>query len=115
MDGDYLAQSFHHFEQEGRTASFNACNNAEYMKWMGYDLHDIVAVFSLWDMGCDETWLDGCTGCGGCFHDAVRPTCCMAACKHPGESSILCWGMSSECRPYGFAPMRPRRGWFSGA
>ena len=36
------------------------------MKWMGYDLHDIVAVFSLWDMGCDETWLDGCTGCGGC-------------------------------------------------
>ena len=31
-----------------------------------YDLHDIVAVFSLWDMGCDESWLDGCTGCGGC-------------------------------------------------
>ena len=27
-----------------------------------YDLHDIVAVFSLWHMGCDETWLDGCTG-----------------------------------------------------
>ena len=19
-----------------------------------------------WDMGCDESWLDGCTGCGGC-------------------------------------------------
>ena len=27
-----------------------------------YDLHDIVAVFSLWHMGCDATWLDGCTG-----------------------------------------------------
>merc|ERR1712121_400254 len=66
MNGDYLAESFHHFEQEGRTASFNACNNGEYMKWMGYDLHDIVAVFSLWDMGCDESWRDGCTGCGGC-------------------------------------------------
>ena len=33
---------------------------------MGYDLRDIVPVFSLWDMGCDESWLDGCTGCGGC-------------------------------------------------
>ena len=19
-----------------------------------------------WDMGCDESWLDGCTSCGGC-------------------------------------------------
>jgi len=66
MDGDYLAASTHHFEQEGRTASFNACNNPDAMKWMGYDMHDIVGVFSLWDMGCDESWLDGCTGCGGC-------------------------------------------------
>ena len=32
--------------------------------------------------------------------DAVRPTCCMAACKHPGESSTLRWEMSSVCRPY---------------
>ena len=61
-----MAASTHHFEQEGRTASFNACNNGDYMKWFGYDLHDIVAVFSLWHMGCDETWLDGCTGCGDC-------------------------------------------------
>ena len=66
MDGDFMAASTHHFEQEGRTASFNACNNGDYMKWFGYDLHDIVAVFSLWHMGCDETWLDGCTGCGDC-------------------------------------------------
>ena len=66
MDGDYLARSFHHFEQDGKSANFDACNNFDYMKWMGYDLHDIVAVFSLWDMGCDESWLDGCTGCGGC-------------------------------------------------
>merc|ERR1719516_799099 len=66
MDGDFMAASTHHFEQEGRTVSFNACNNPDYMKWFGYDLHDIVAVFSLWDMGCDESWLDGCTGCGGC-------------------------------------------------
>jgi len=66
MDGDYLAVSQHTLEQEGRTASFSACNNPDSMKWMGYDLHDIVAVFSLWDMGCDESWLDGCTGCGGC-------------------------------------------------
>ena len=93
MDGDFLAVSSHHLAQEGRTASFNACNNPDYMKWFGYDLHDIVAVFSLWDMvshrahttnitmfytvnffltmrypmqGCDESWLDGCTGCGGC-------------------------------------------------
>ena len=62
MDGDYLARSFHHLEQDGKTASFDACGNYDYMKWMGYDLHDIVAVFSLWDMGCDEQWLDGCTG-----------------------------------------------------
>jgi hypothetical protein len=66
MSGDFLAQSYHHFQQDGKTAGFNACNNFDYMKYMGYDLHDIVAVFSLWDMGCDETWLDGCTGCGGC-------------------------------------------------
>jgi len=66
MDGDFMAASTHHFEQEGRTASFNACNNGDYMKWFGYDLHDIVAVFSLWHMGCDEIWLDGCTGCGDC-------------------------------------------------
>merc|ERR1711868_27143 len=66
MDGDYLARSFHHLEQDGKTASFDACGNYDYMKWMGYDLHDIVAVFSLWDIGCDEQWLDGCTGCGGC-------------------------------------------------
>merc|ERR1712050_603984 len=37
MDGDYLAVS-----------------------------QDTLGVFSLWDMGCDESWLDGCTGCGGC-------------------------------------------------
>jgi len=66
MDGDYLVASNHYFNQEGKSASFSACDNVEYMKWMGYDLHDIVAVFSLWDMGCDESWLDGCTGCGGC-------------------------------------------------
>merc|ERR1711892_1233828 len=66
MDGDYLAVSSHTLEQEGRQASFTACNNPDSMKWMGYDLRDIVAVFSLWDMGCDESWLDGCTGCGGC-------------------------------------------------
>ena len=35
MDGDYLATSYHHFQQDGNTASFNACNNADYMKWMG--------------------------------------------------------------------------------
>merc|ERR1712198_158620 len=22
--------------------------------------------FSLWHMGCDATWLDGCTGCNNC-------------------------------------------------
>jgi len=66
MDGDYLAVSQHTLEQEGRTASFSACNNPDSMKWMGYDMKDIVGVFSLWDMGCDESWLDGCTGCGGC-------------------------------------------------
>jgi len=66
MDGDFLSTSNQHFEQDGKTAEFNACNNFEAMKWMGYDLHDIVAWFSLWDMGCDESWLDGCTGCGGC-------------------------------------------------
>ena len=35
MDGEYLATSYHHFQQDGNTASFNACNNADYMKWMG--------------------------------------------------------------------------------
>merc|ERR1719175_428022 len=60
-----MATSSHHFSQEGRTANFNACNQPS-MGYIGYDLHDIVAVFSLWHMGCDATWLDGCTGCNNC-------------------------------------------------
>jgi len=66
MDGDFLVASNHYFNQEGKSASFSACNDADYMKQMGYNMHGMVAVFSLWDMGCDESWLDGCTGCGGC-------------------------------------------------
>lgn len=66
MNGDKLHVSNHFFEQNGRTAQFNACDNEDYMQWMGYDLKAINGVFSLWDMGCDESWLDGCTGCGGC-------------------------------------------------
>merc|ERR1712212_1020530 len=65
MNGELMATSSHHFSQEGRTASFNACNQPS-MGYIGYDLHDIVAVFSLWHMGCDATWLDGCTGCNNC-------------------------------------------------
>merc|ERR1712189_140440 len=61
MNGELMATSSHHFSQEGRTANFNACNQPS-MGYIGYDLHDIVAVFSLWPMGCDATWLDGCTG-----------------------------------------------------
>jgi len=50
----------------GNTADYNACNDGNYIKNMGYSLNGIVAAFSLWggpdiDMG----WLDGCTGCGG--------------------------------------------------
>merc|ERR1711971_232887 len=65
MNGELMSTSSHHFSQEGRTASFNACNQ-DSMGYIGYDLHDIVAVFSLWHMGCDEQWLDGCTGCNNC-------------------------------------------------
>jgi len=90
MDGDLMAASTHHFEQEGRTASFNACQgNVDYMKWFGYDLHDIVAVFSLWDMGCDETWLDGCTGCGGCCNlDGASVTFTNFELTHAKDSHI---------------------------
>lgn len=66
LSGELLQNSNHYFSQEGRSASFSACNDFNSMQYMGYDLHDIVAWFSLWDMGCDESWLDGCTGCGGC-------------------------------------------------
>ena len=33
MDQDFLMESFHHFSQDGNTASFTACNNVDYMKW----------------------------------------------------------------------------------
>jgi len=65
MSGEKLQTSNHYFAQNGKTTDFNACNDFNYMQWMGYDLPGIVGVFSLWDMGNDESWLDGCTGCGG--------------------------------------------------
>ena len=52
-------------ENRGRGRGFSVAWSRR-VERLGYDLHDIVAVFSLWDMGCDESWLDGCTGCGGC-------------------------------------------------
>jgi len=89
MDGDFMAVSSHHFEQEGRTASFNACSNPDYMKWFGYDLHDIVAVFSLWFMGCDEQWLDGCTGCSDCNQlDSASVTFSNFELTHAKDSHI---------------------------
>jgi len=89
MSGETLQSSTHYFSQEGRTASFSACNNHDYMQWMGYDLHDIVAVFSLWHMGCDETWLDGCTGCGDCCDLAsASVTFSNFELTHARESSI---------------------------
>ena len=42
MDGDYLRESVHHFSQEGRTASFTACNNFDAMKWMGLSSKDFL-------------------------------------------------------------------------
>ena len=55
------------FEQEGRTASFNACNDGGYISNMATQSFDgTVFTASLWggpdiDMG----WLDGMTGCQG--------------------------------------------------
>jgi len=61
-----MAASNTWFQSGGNTADYNACNDPNYVKNMGYSLEGIVAAFSLWggpdiDMG----WLDGCTGCGG--------------------------------------------------
>jgi len=65
-NGEEMVKSNHFYEQDGKSATYDACGDANYVKNMGYSLHGTVPVFSLWDMGCDETWLDGCTGCGGC-------------------------------------------------
>merc|ERR1719466_74051 len=65
-NGDEMVKSNHFYEQDGKSATYDACGDANYVKNMGYSLHGTVPVFSLWDMGCDESWLDGCTGCGGC-------------------------------------------------
>lgn len=55
------------FWQEGRTASFNACNNQWYIKQQadqGFDGMTFTA--SLWgDPNTDMNWLDGMTGCQG--------------------------------------------------
>jgi len=66
FSGDKMVTSNHYYEQDGKTATFDACGDPKYIEDMGYSLGGTVPCFSLWDMGCDETWLDGCTGCGGC-------------------------------------------------
>merc|ERR1711962_943997 len=55
------------FEQDGRTASFNVCDNDKnYVKNMGYSLDGIVFSASLWGgPDIDMSWLDGMTGCQG--------------------------------------------------
>jgi len=66
IEGPDLVASLHLLSQEGRTARFSACNDFSYMSSFGPQLIGQVPVFSLWNMGCDETWLDGCTGCQDC-------------------------------------------------
>jgi hypothetical protein len=51
-----MVKSNHFYEQDGKSATYDACGDANYVKNMGYSLHGTVPVFSLWDMGCDETW-----------------------------------------------------------
>merc|ERR1719219_436283 len=64
--GDRMVASNHYFQQEGRNASFDACSDPEYVDNMSSYMDGMVPIFTLWDMGCDESWLDGCTGCEGC-------------------------------------------------
>lgn len=75
-----LATFNQYFEQDGNTADFNACNSPDAMKGMGREMHDMVAWFSLWDMGCGEEWLDRCTGC-----EADGPCCQL-------DVSSVTWG-----------------------
>ena len=54
------------FEQEGRTADFNVCNDGGYMGNMAQSYDGMVFSASLWGgNGIDMNWLDGMTGCGG--------------------------------------------------
>merc|ERR1712062_705543 len=54
------------FEQDGRTASFDACKDGGYIGRFAPAFNDMVFVASLWGGGgIDMGWLDGMTGCGG--------------------------------------------------
>jgi len=54
------------FEQEGRTANFNVCNDGGYMSNMAQSYGGMVFSASLWGGGgINMDWLDGMTGCGG--------------------------------------------------
>jgi len=54
------------FEQEGRTADFNVCNDGGYMGNMAQSYDGMVFSASLWGgNGIDMNWLDGMTGCWG--------------------------------------------------
>merc|ERR1712047_213164 len=54
------------FEQDGRTASFDACKDGGYIGRFAPAFNDMVFVASLrGGGGIDMGWLDGMTGCGG--------------------------------------------------
>jgi len=63
-DGQIMTGTNNWFKQGNNEMSFNACNNGDYQKNMGYSLHGTVFVASLWGgNGINMDWLDGMTHC----------------------------------------------------
>jgi len=63
-------------EQDGKTASFAACNQGQYVADMSPNFSGMVFTVSLWGGGgIDMSWLDGMTGCTeACNIDASSVT-----------------------------------------
>ncbi len=65
-NGSQLTGVTNVLSQEGRTHTFNACNNGDYLSKMGGQLAQMVFVMSLWGNTFNTmSWLDGMTGCSG--------------------------------------------------